>query len=161
MALLTVAIRQLKQKGVFLEQADTSKRCHLWFLLPVASCFALLSGCFFLNVNVSFSPHLLYCTVLYHRDRDEVNRLERERAKLERERRERERLEHERETERLKIEKLRLEEQKRALKRSLEEEAASVASFKQSSSSARYDNKLVYYLGNNYGINFYRRYLGF
>ena len=90
-----------------------------------------------------------------------MNRLERERAKLERERRERERLEHERETERLKIEKLRLEEQKRALKRSLEEEAASVASFKQSSSSARYDNKLVYYLGNNYGINFYHRYLGF
>ena len=85
------------------------------------------------------SPPYVLLPVPYplNRDRDEVNRLERERAKLERERRERERLEHERETERLKIEKLRLEEQKRALKRSLEEEAASVASFKQSSSSAR------------------------
>ena len=63
--------------------------------------------------------------------------MERERAKLERERRERERVEHERETERLKIEKLRLEEQKRALKRSLEEDAAAVSSLKQGSSSAR------------------------
>ena len=59
--------------------------------------------------------------------------MERERAKLERERREREKVEHERETERLKIEKLRLDEQKRALKRSLEEEAS--ATYKQSSSS--------------------------
>ena len=83
------------------------------------------------------SHSLGLCLLTLSRERDEVNRLERERAKLERERRERERIEHERETERLKIEKLRLEEQKRALKRNLEEEAAAVSSFKQGSSSAR------------------------
>ena len=54
---------------------------------------------------------------------------------MERERREREKLEHDRETERIKAEKMRLDEQKRALKRSLEEESASNNAFKQGSSS--------------------------